>query len=1048
MTRRSLGQELGEGSALFVQNIINRQDQVLAQQQQQEALRRQAEQQALDNAYRQQQAATQQAQFGQTFGLQQEQFGFNQQQWQDQRGDVAINQQRTASLDAAGQRENELRNGLAPSRNSFQQGIDTDLARYAPTLKDGRPNPQYDPAMFEATQGRQKQVQKLWSKVIATTGTGEGYDAAKREFLNFIGEGDDVALPQATAPMQGPPAPQVSVPAPMDISFPPAATNAPVQEPTQPAPVQAAPIPTAARVQDIPPSQLASFSDDDLQARYGRGGVEYARAARAEYAARLEAQQAAALKVRTEGWKIQLDELAKRTDLTGDQRLSMLTITNLLARPTLTDEEAQTLTAAFTSLTPKLYDSTSWQKVLDTKDPAIILAQLPVYQKFAPGVVQGFDASGLQTSLAADLDSQAATAAASRASALNSEANANATNEKLPGELAQQGATLASTQAGTAQTQAQTVQTQATTQKTRAETGQIGVEVDVAKQKAGLEGIDLLASLPADLSYAQVAQSNPGLVARIKNQLGLNDQGMLNLLRQAQYKYGLGLRGEELKNDLAGAQITNTESDTLSQNAQRGLTIAQTAGELADTTRTQSLLPGEVRQQGAQTTATLSQAGASDASAAASRAAANRSATLLPIDAAQGQANVLNTTARTGLTTAQTANAWANTGQVAEQIKNDRARTAAYVSSAKGQYAVNMATVQNLTATTALKRASNPNDPLYNPVVAASKPGDPIDKLKKQAGVYYTQADQALKQANSLQTQIDSLTKQGTGITGAFDKTRLPPAEQTKLNNLIKQRDNLMDIAINRRASGDKVVTDGMSGAGAATKGSVIDSIGTPGTDLIKAGFTRDAVFNPPNMSYCSRFVRQAIAKDMGVDPYGKQFNQYFGPTAGDTLARFRKNGALTATDMTPQAAMARVGELQRGDPVFLYYGNVKTDHLGVYDGNGGIIQNSSKGFQGQTIQGDVNRMGIEEYLTRAGSGATVSFGRFPGNTKQETGGNAGANTPPQPAAFKPNTGLEANLTRAFQTANRSQLDAVDAQMVKAGYSREQIDAVIAKARK
>lgn len=1078
MTRRTLGQELGEGSALFVQNLINRQDQVLAQQQQQEVLRRQAEQQALDNTYRQTQADTQAKQW-------QDQFGFQQKQWGDQRDDVNYNRTRQTRLDGASEREDDTRNYLAPLRGNFQQGIDADAARYAPTLKDGRPNPQYDRAMHEATILRGREVQKLWGRVVNSVGSGAGFVEAKQALLDYMGEGEGAGGPVSTTqpistlaptpiqlatalptsglstavnPAASPPAP--TVPSPFEMSFAPVGTGTPFRGTVSSVPVASTPASPAstpantspaegsappvqevlgssaalpARVQDIPPSRFASFSDDDLQRTYGRSGLEYARAARAEYAAQIAARKAADTKVRVEAWQAQLGELAKRDDLTGEQRLDLATITSLMARTdNLSEDEATQLVEAFKRLTPKTYTAKLWQDILASKDPGVILAQYSVYKQYAPQVVEGFDPAPLQRLLEADLDYRASQTVLNGSIASKNEADTNETNRLVDGKVVQQGAELLKTEAETTKLGVDTKAVQVGIGKTLAETRLIGVQVDAAKQKAGLEGIDTLASLPTDLSYYQMTQGNPALVGRIKNQLGLNDQGMANLWRQAQYKYGLGLTGEELKNDLSRTQITNTAADTLSKNAQRGLIIAQTEGRRVDTLRTRSLLPGEVAAQPGQRVATAAQARAADAAAAASYANANRTTILTPIDAAQGQANVGNTQARTGLAIAQTANVWANTGKVAADIQNDRQRTAAYISGVKGQYAVNMATVDNLMATTALKRASNPNDPLYNPVVAASKPGDPIDKLKKQAGVYYTQADQALKQANSLQTQIDSLTKQGTGISGAFDKTRLPQADQTKLDGLIKQRDNLMNIAINRRASGDKVVTDGMAGATNAAGGGTTE---TPFRNISAQ----------PGVPLTG--IKPALVK--GIDNMLQNF------TAPGGLRPVITEGVRTREQ---QAALYAKGRTAPGNIVT----NAKPG-TGLHESGTAVDISWMDPKTGKVLAGTDPRaqaawkiLGAQapKYGLRWGGTFKTADGRPFVDMYHFEVATGGASAPQaavptaSPAAFKANPSLEKNLASALQMGNRDKFDAVWEQLRKVGYSEAQITAVADAARK
>lgn len=191
--------------------------------------------------------------------------------------------------------------------------------------------------------------------------------------------------------------------------------------------------------------------------------------------------------------------------------------------------------------------------------------------------------------------------------------------------------------------------------------------------------------------------------------------------------------------------------------------------------------------------------------------------------------------------------------------------------------------------------------------------------------------------------------------------------------------------------------------AAAAGQSSVTAQATVPGTDLTKLGIARDAVYsgrdakgNP--ISYCSKFARQLTAQMAGKEAYGKDWSQYFGGDANQTLNNFRRKNALTADRLTPQQAMQYTGQLKEGDLIFLNYGNPAIDHVAVYDGKGGIIQHSLPSFRGQTIQGSVNTMSIEEYLSKSGR-AQVSFGRVGG---VQQGPAAPAGPRPQAAAAGP----------------------------------------------
>lgn len=810
---KGAGASIGEGLAMFTQNFIQRQDQLKQQQQQEQMYRQQLEQQRLQNE------------------RQREQMDLQARQQQQNEAAQQYTRERTDRLDALGQREDELTKVLSPQVNTFMQGVTADLQRYAPTLSDGRPNPQYNPALFEAAQARSKQVKKLWSTLSLSVGAGQGYEEAKQALLGFVG-GDVQPTPTPTAQ---PAMPQAATPAPVTVTEPggasfgytPEAAPAPSSSPAptgQAQPATPAPVTSdmPANITQIPPSQLMDMDDAQITARYGQGGLEYANAARTQYAAQVQAQNAAAAKTRADAWDIQLKELSKDTTLTGQQRFAALRISDLMSRPTLTPEEQKDLRDSFALLTPVMYTATSWQKVLDTKDPMVILAQLPVYQAHAPQVVAGFDPEPLIQMGQSTLDKNAADAAQSSGAARKSNADADRTAALLPGELAQQGADLANTQADTAGTVA-------TTAKTVQDTKGAGYDLGVKK-------LSLIAGTNA--TVYQIQQSNPKLWYELKQSLNVNDAGLTALLQQARYEYNQGLRGKDLELKLKAAQITNTQ--------------AQTGNTLADTQETLTLLPGKVAQQGAETALTVAQMQGENADTA-------RTLTLTPLDAANTQAQTANTQANTALS-------WARVGEVQQNLKLDREKTAAYIKGVEGKYAVDMAQVGNLTARTALTRAQDPNDPLYNPIIANSKPGDPVAALKNQAGLYYTQADKAKGQAQALQTQINGLVKQGTGVTGVFDKTRLSPADQKQLDSLTKQRDALMRQAQAARQKGDDVITNGMQKlpVGGAPGNDPYGTQDVGGVKMVTAFPSKYPV--PKTFTSDARFHISKVAGELGVD--------------------------------------------------------------------------------------------------------------------------------------------------------------------------------------
>lgn len=821
---KGLGASLGEGLTAFTQQFMGRQDQLKAQQ---EA----AAQKLLDEQRAAQEAALKQSQLDlqtRQTDLQAGRDAFAQQQWADQKAAAEKTNAANANKDAITGRETLYRNILAPQMTMHMSGLDADLARYAPTTKDGKPNPTYDPAMFAASEARKKEALKMWTQLGSKVGTGQDWEQGVQGFVNYIGG----ELPAPT-PIAAPVAPApVSVPTPGTQNM--ERGNAAMEG--VPVPVTAPPVsqsdsaPLPARVQDIAPSQLMGMDDAALVRQYGAGAADYARAARTEYTAQQKAKDAAEKQQRQDAWAVQYKELAKDPNLTPTQRVAIFTIDSLMGKDGLTPEEVTKLQDSFTALMPAIYTPAAWQKVLDTKDPATILAQLPVYQQHAPDVVKDFNPEPFITQQQAQLDKITADAAqsmaaagASNSAAGASDASAARTTALLPGELIQQGADLKKTDAGTALTVAQTKGAEASANKTnaeipgvRAETTQTQTQTRQAKFDLGVKQLAQMGGTGATAYQLQTA--TPQVWAQLKSDLGLNDAGLTAALQLARYEYNKDDNKDNLANRLAASQI-------LTEGARRAGLIATTAGTQADTATENASRAGRVKEIDSRVKLLNQQIIESqkrgqniDSQIKERDGLLSERKGLLTAQAAAAKGSALNSTAN-AIAVPLRLNIERDRVKVAQEaLKIDRDRAAAYVSSVKGGYAVDMARVKQITAATALTRSQDPNDELYNERVANAKPGDPIDALKKKASVFYTQADQALKQAGTLNTQINGITSKAKNFSGNFDPTKLTPEDKAKLEKLTAQRDHLMAVAMNRRASGDQVMTDGMDNLSAPPK--------------------------------------------------------------------------------------------------------------------------------------------------------------------------------------------------------------------------------------
>lgn len=851
---KTFGSSVGEGMALLAQNLVQTQNTL-----QQQQLQRQ--QQEAQLALQQQAAELNRQQLAQQTAYQNASLGQNQQQLDLQ----AARDAASSSDHAAGQRQDYFTNYIRPAYNEALQGIQAGLKQYGPTLADGRPNPQYDPAMYAMYQTQGKDLTKHMANVSRSAASGEGFYDAGNTLLTYVGHpAGNVDLsfsdtPAGTTPAQaGPPAPTATpVQAPPAPVIPQAhgdlVANGPEAAPPVAAPPAATPTDAPAlppRINDVPASQLATLDDATIQQQYGPDGVVYARAARVEYQAQQQAARTATIKAQNVMWSKVIDNLTndKEHPATPRQLAAASTLTTLGAAMEngvkLTPEQAQQYQDAVTTLAPAVYTPATWQSILATKDPAVIVGAYATYSKVAPGVVEGFDVTPFQTALTDAHNGAAADAAYKAAQTGNLNAGSRATDqtsdikgvlngatsldevankgdwatlEQVAGNpealrilgitdggvrlLAQsqqirdrEAADLADVQARTGKTVAETGGVAASTAKTVAETA--GITASTAKTVAetlgartdtGVKMLAQLATFPADMSYTQMAASSPQLIAQFKQMFGVNDNGAINLIRQAQFAYGQGLRGKDLANQLAQSQI-------LTEGARRGDILSTTRARDVKLQPELDLINSQIQE---------AQLRGED-----TRSLIARRNALLPIEVQQGLAGVANTVADTTYKGVQTALGWANVAKAQQDLKLDRDRAAAYVKSVNGTYAVDMARIDQITASTALTRTKTPGDPLYSPEMANAKPGDAYGALQKKAGIYYGQADASLTQAKALQTQIDGLVKQYTSISGAVSLPKLQA--DPKYAALIKQRDTLFAKAQNARQQGDQVIANGM----------------------------------------------------------------------------------------------------------------------------------------------------------------------------------------------------------------------------------------------
>lgn len=1043
---KGAGSAIGEGLGAFGQLFIQRMDQ-------EAALRRQQEQQAIDNAYREQQT-----------DLQRRQLDLTRDELNQRQTNTEYERDRQTRLDASAGRETTART-YSPSYTNFQQGVQADVERYAPTLKDGTRNPQFDRGMYEAALARQKQASKLWTRFTGAVGSGEGFEDARRTFLAYIGEGDDVAVPgqpvaapgTSPAPAGLPSGPMFAPVTPMAPAVVPALSSpgVPMQAPnmsapqqgsptapmqattstqaapmqgssTQGTPAQSAPPTLPANIQQLAPRDLLSLDDATIRQTYGQSGLEYARAVRVEYQQKADADRLRTQKAMVDFWTKAATNVLEDKDHppTAAQLAAAGSVISYIQNPT--KEGEQDFTNAIKLLAPQTMNTAGWLKVLESKDPNTIYAAYQMYRTQSPDVVEGFPGDMYYDLVQQGMDAEAADILAKAAGTRKTNTEADRIIELLPLEKREYDdkhdeslVGVANTVADTRYKTAQTAGVQATTKQTLQD-----VAGDKTEQAVKLLGV--FSTFPPDMSYDQAARTSPALVSQLKSLLGVNDAGLINLWRQGQYSYGQGLRGKDLENQLRASEI-------LTDGAKRGGIIATTADTQADTLLTQEQTVTERATRAGKVEKLDADIALAYAQGRNISSLVNERNTLLPYKS--GQLEALTSQAKSGA-----ALNWARIGEIQDDIQDRRTRTGAYVASVKGQLNVDLARVDAIKADTALTRATNPNDPLYNPLLAKANPTKPqnaVDSLVKTANVYYDQADRALKQAGVLQTQLNSLVKQYTGASGSVNMGKLQA--DPKYQGLVKQRDDLFQVAQNRTASGDKIITDNLEKAQRAMPGA---ASGTSGENPFKR------ITPLPGVTLSGVRPEMVTRLDTMLGNF----------TAPGGLIPVINQGVRTAEQ---QAALYAQGRTAPGKIVT----NSKPGES-MHETGRSVDISWKDPETGKVLAGNDPR--AQAAWKALGSVAPKYGLRWGGTFKTADGKpfvdmyhfelvNVPANPVPTPQPtlsqlatpkFTANKGLETNLTRAFQTANRDQMDAVIGQMTKAGYTQAQIDAVIERAKK
>ncbi|WP_412030200.1 M15 family metallopeptidase [Deinococcus yunweiensis] len=967
--------------------------------------------------------------------------------------------------------------------NDFLSGLDAQIKKHAPTTAAGQPNPFYNEAMLSLLTDQRKTLLKAWNGLGSSLGSGEGWEQGRTAVMSLLGLQDGpTPTPQGTAPgappvqpTQTPPA-QPAPPQAVPVTAPAPTTGSPRgevlgnQELAAPTPAPAQPLP--ARVQDIPASRLLDMPDDQLVATYGQGGLEYAVAARTAYAERVKAQRAADVEANTKFWKSQFEELAKNPNLTPDQRGAMFVIDQLNRTPTadLTPDQQRQYAAAVTALAPAMYTAASWGDLLGKGDPTTILAALPLYQQHAPAVVAGFDPEPFRTTLQSKLDRESAAAAVDYATAGDYISKTGERDALLPGALRKQDDDHDASVAGTGKVLVETgrltellplekqeygdkhLQSVATTDNINADTGNTRQDTATAAFDLGVKRLAGLAATQAGsvsmygLQHDGPDPKNPAAGstwATLKTQLGVNDQALAAMLAEGRYKYTLGIKGDELENQLKGSEI-------LTDGARRGGILATTSMTLEEIKTEIGLRQPKIDQLNAQIANT--QAGTENYRslvAERDRLVGEREQLLTAqAAAAQGSANSSNATANqtTLLTPVRVAQGWANVADIQQRLKLDRERLAAYVQGVKGQTAVDMAQVQNLTARTALTRTQTPGDPLYRPELKTAKATDPVGVIKATADTkYYVPMRNALSTAQRFQTTIDGLVKQYTGASGSVNRKELE--KDPAYLNAVQGRDQAMKMAQDYFQKGDDFVTSSFERLDKSTPGT---PAGEPQPSPFKTlnatpGVTLSAV-SPQLVSRMDTMLGTFTAPG-GLVPIITQGIR----TAEEQAALYAKGRTVPGPNATKARPLgdivtnAKPGESNHedGDAVDISWMDPRTGKVLPGTDPRALAAWKALGAQapryglrwGGTFKSADGKPLVDMYHFEV-SGQPVATTPRPATPATPKSGAS---------AFRPNPQLEAGLQAAVINSDGSAVNTYGAELMKAGYTQDQVLALVTK---
>ena len=450
----TLGDALGYGLASGVNNFISTNNTFEQQRQQQANIE-------ADKLFRAQQAAEQTRQWEAQQAAQAARDAEAARQFNENLKRLQDSELYNRGLDAAKLRKTDFDTILSPRISDALKDFDSQMAQFAPTI-NGRANPQYDPARYEIAKSQRTTLLKSSTELGKSIGSGDGWMDKWDAVASFLGLSDShgsaalagsapagaPVLPTPAASVASPSAPALAAPpqpipqvqgqafpalqpiqqTPVTVAEPggaeftytpevPSATPdtsappAPGITPAGQAPATPSTMKFPARIQEVKPSDLETANDEDLFRVFGQGGLDYARAARAELKA---AREAAAAKVRADQvdfWKKAATSILDNKDqpATPLQLSAAATVVALVGKTEpLTPEESDRFARAIQDLAPQVYTAKTWQDVVNTKDDAAILAAYPMYQQKAPDVVKGFDIKPYQDRLQSKLDLEAA----------------------------------------------------------------------------------------------------------------------------------------------------------------------------------------------------------------------------------------------------------------------------------------------------------------------------------------------------------------------------------------------------------------------------------------------------------------------------------------------------------------------------------------------------------------------------------------------------------------------------------------------------------------